>query len=338
MCKNTVLNLKKSFSIVEIAISLSIIGLLSVASLSGVAIMQQSRANVIIQQYQTYHKAINDFYKTYNYLPGDLPDAQYRFAPKGYTKSTPAQITALDINTRDRIPINGDGKGYIYQCWKAFGSSSTTDGLSFWSMLGASGLINEKYSSFCKKNGTSVPKISECIEAGYNMPSVKYGFKDAVWNFISIYRTSEDHEAFLGSLKSSSDLYSSSALEIVVFDDELTHNAGEMECPNYASFLPTPRGGISNKLLKIIDTKIDDGKPLTGNVLGHNSAKKDICYTGTQNCAIEEKKCVNTPAGRAINYKLSASELSENNFKEINKYTDQKSARCIGLFLMSEYR
>ena len=339
MCKKIVsLNFKKSFSIIEIAISLSVIGLLSVASLSGISVMQQSRANVIIQQYQTYHKAINDFYKTYNYLPGDLPDAQYRFAPKGYTTATPAQITALNTNIRDTIPIDGEGKGYIQQCWRAFGSSSTTDGLSLWSMLGASGFINERYSSFCKKNGTAVPKINECIEAGYNMPAVKYGFKDAVWNFMSMYRTPEANEAFLGSLKSSSNLYYSSALEIVVFDHESAYRKGQMECPDYNSFMPSPRGGISNKLLKIIDTKMDDGKPLTGNVLGSNSTKKNVCYMGGQNCAVEEKQCVNIPSGKPINYKLSTTELSENNFKDINKYTNQKSARCIGLFVMSEFK
>ena len=129
-----------------------------------------------------------------------------------------------------------------------------------------------------------------------------------------------------------------SALEIVSFKQTSatffkSSTTGDYDC--YSSrlgkdYFSTSRGGITNELLRIIDSKIDDGKPLTGSVLGHNSSQENS-YT------VETTTCINTPTNITVSTPLSV-DPTTSDFETNNVYTNNTSALCVGVFLMPELK
>src|SRR5919106_51543 len=67
--------LHNGFSLVELAIALSIIGLLLALSLKGQALLTEVDVKNAIAVSQDLSRAIRDFKERYHYLPGDLPKA-----------------------------------------------------------------------------------------------------------------------------------------------------------------------------------------------------------------------------------------------------------------------
>ena len=64
-------------------------------SIISVDAVKQSRAQAIISQFETYRKAINNFYNDYGYLPGDLPNATFKLAKKEYAVKTEEDLCNL---------------------------------------------------------------------------------------------------------------------------------------------------------------------------------------------------------------------------------------------------
>jgi len=69
---------KKAFTLVEMAIVLTIIGVLSASGLVGIKLVKNAKITATVAQVQNYKKAVDVFYKTYGALPGDLVDAGKR--------------------------------------------------------------------------------------------------------------------------------------------------------------------------------------------------------------------------------------------------------------------
>jgi len=65
----------KAFTLVEMAIVITIIGLLIAGVTTGVKILKNARVTATVMQINTYGKAMKVFEKTYGGLPGDLLDA-----------------------------------------------------------------------------------------------------------------------------------------------------------------------------------------------------------------------------------------------------------------------
>jgi len=66
---------KKGFSLIELAISLAIIGLLMVMVMGGANLIDNAKLNSVIIDIYNLEKAIADFKQQYKYYPGDFPDA-----------------------------------------------------------------------------------------------------------------------------------------------------------------------------------------------------------------------------------------------------------------------
>ena len=342
--------LKLSFSLIELSIFVLISGVLAASAIISMDIITQSKAQAVISQFETYREAINRFYHDYGYLPGDLPNARRKLAPKEYALKTASQLVALGKDKIEGIPIdnNYSGKGFIYHCIENFTSTTFrhTDGLQVWVQLYSAGYIRDKYSGFCK-TATATP--IGCFQPGYNLPAVEHSEDyDGVWNFVTLARTKPDQNFLLGNFYHSSlgaynDAYNMSVLQIVSFNITNMSYTKETTDPKYGcyktitsveetdDFFHTTRGGISNELLRIIDNKIDDGKPLTGSVLGHNSST-------TTNFNYETLPCINTPIdGKVISDKISV-DLNSSDFEEMNRYLDNNEAVCIGVFLLPEFK
>lgn len=69
---------EKGFTLVELAIVMTIIGLLIGGVLKGQELMENARVTSTISQVKGYEGAVTTFRDTYNYMPGDMPNAASR--------------------------------------------------------------------------------------------------------------------------------------------------------------------------------------------------------------------------------------------------------------------
>lgn len=65
----------KGFSLIEISIVLSIIGILMGFSLKGRELIESARVRSVISQVENYKAAVQMFFEKYSAIPGDLKDA-----------------------------------------------------------------------------------------------------------------------------------------------------------------------------------------------------------------------------------------------------------------------
>lgn len=113
------------FSMIEIAISLAIIGLIAVSITSGIYIKNTVKLNTITKDLETINQAYLDFFSLYGNLPGDLWNAQDRFG--------------VGVN-------NGNGNNII----------DGNEALDFWQHLSSSGFIDETYDGATNSPGVGV--------------------------------------------------------------------------------------------------------------------------------------------------------------------------------------
>ena len=330
---------KKAFSLIELSICIMISGIMAAAAVVSYDTVKQARAQAVISQFQKYRSAINDFYKLYDYLPGDLPDAQYRFSSKDYITSSLTNINGLTQSERAKVVLNGAGVGYIFGCAANTSSYVYSDNNLVWSHLSSSGFLSEKYLSINENCVSGSWSSSTCLQGGINMPAVEYTDDyNGVWNFRTLSRAVGTRDMTLGAIYSTTNAYKYNVLEIVSFQQTKsnysnTNNTG-LECYNRrdgyqqpaVNHFETAYGGISNDIMSMIDLKIDDGRPLSGNVFANNSMQVNS-YT------VETTPCINTGTGTEVKTQIDKNSA---NFPAQNTYTTNKDARCVGVFILPE--
>ena len=330
---------KKAFSLIELSICIMISGIMAAAAVVSYDTVKQARAQAVISQFQKYRSAINDFYKLYGYLPGDLPDAQYRFSSKDYITSSLDDINSLTPAEREKVVLNGAGVGYIFGCAAGTNVYVYSDNNLVWSHLSSSGFLSEKYLSINENCVFRSFSSSTCLQGGINIPTVEYTDDyNGVWNFRTLSRAVGTSDMTLGAIYSTTDAYKYNVLEIVSFQQTKskysnTNNTG-LDCYNRrdgyqypaTTHFETAYGGISNDMMAMIDVKIDDGRPLSGNVFANNSMQVNAYV-------VETTPCINTGTGTNVNV---AVDKNATDFSLKNTYTTNKDARCVGVFILPE--
>ena len=138
---------QKGFTLVELAIVLTIIGLLIGGVLKGRQLIQNSRVTATIAQVNAIAAATTAFKDTYNATPGDMPDASTRIP----NCSQCIPLTSGDPDTVSAGGIAGDGAvgATNWNMARAQGatavapnSSVDNETLYFWAELGQAGLIS----------------------------------------------------------------------------------------------------------------------------------------------------------------------------------------------------
>lgn len=128
----------KGFSLIEISIVLSIIGILMGFSLKGRELIESARVRSVISQVESYKAAVQIFFEKYSAIPGDLKDA--------------SKLIANDISNgyqNGKIETLEDAKRFWEHLYKSnLISSESIEGLPTTKMGGVISV-----SSIVKENG-----------------------------------------------------------------------------------------------------------------------------------------------------------------------------------------
>ena len=225
-----VYKVKHGFSLVELSIVLVILGLLTGGILAGQNLIRAAELRSVSAQFQSYITATNTFRDKYFAIPGDMRNAT---AFWGAAHATPATcLTAAGTGTQT---CNGDGNGQL-----AVGGGANRYGevFTFWQHLSSAGLVEGAYT------GRAGSSSAYHTTAGTNSPAGKLA--SSMW-FTQYFGTYSGHaNVFDGELGN------------VLYLGVLLAAAGN----NNAGPVFTPEEAWN------IDTKMDDGQPAFGQVMG----------------------------------------------------------------------
>lgn len=218
-----------AFSLVELSIVLVILGLLVGGILAGQSLIRAAQVRSILSQQQTYRTAINTFRDKYFALPGDMANATSVWGSVGGTGS---DATCQNTVATGAPTCNGNGNGLI----DVSVVSPTDEGYRNWQHLSNAGLIEGRYTGTRDAAG-SVP--------GLNIPATR--FTNVGWNMLTIGVQAGNANTFTatdyGNTLSTYALYG------------FASTAGSFP------FKPEEAWNM--------DSKVDDGLPVTGSVLSN---------------------------------------------------------------------
>ena len=313
----------KSFTLVELSIVILVLSLLVTATLSGSKIIINAKATRVIREIANYRQAINQFYQMYGSLPGDYNNAQYKLAPSGYTTKSAQELSALSKDVLDKIPLNGSSSGTIEGNINTFGNIHFSEMYGVWSHLSASNLIEGKYSNTCYDINAS-DRIN-CNKIGYNLPRITDGYnKNSAFLFYTSSLADNDRKiygAIFDQIKANGEYKYYNILLLSDPTRNYVYNSSTI-IDDYAIF--GGGGGVSSEIMMKIDSKIDDGKPFSGQVFGVNGANEDDKI----NNSFKEGQC-NTYTGSNDNF-------TGDNY-DYFAYTNSNKKSCIGIILFSEF-
>ena len=268
----TNIKVKKSFSLVELTIVVAIAGVMSMMVIvGGLKLPNYANSIAIINEISTYRQAINTFYNSIGgenegarYLPGDFFNAQYQFAPSGYQTYTNSQISALGSDVYSTIPLNGDGNGVVDAVIKCNDNVCFSEAFGVWSHLGAYGMIGKKYSNVCSSISSNTR--GTCLKMEYNLPQVLNGERSAVYTFFKPDLTNNMQKELFGIFSDNATFINSHILMM----SDISYDTIYKSTSTIGSYAFGGGSALRADLMMMVDDKIDDGLPLTGNVLGIN--------------------------------------------------------------------
>lgn len=159
--------MNRGFTLLELAIVLTIIGLIVGGVFAGRAIIRGAELNSVITDFQRYKAATQTFRDKYMALPGDMRNAT---AFWGDSNTACPDATVADGNPGT---CNGNGDGVL-----AF----PTESLRFWQQLRLDGLIEGNYTGTGANGnpGTNIP-AGRISNSGWT--PVQHTANDALFNY-----------------------------------------------------------------------------------------------------------------------------------------------------------
>jgi prepilin-type N-terminal cleavage/methylation domain-containing protein len=241
---------KKGFSLVELSIVMSIIGLLVGGVLAGQSLINGQRKNAVISKMNSLRVAYNQFKIKYGYPAGDLPTATQIWgrADNGTPVTSNCASPSSD-NANPKGTCNGNGSGRI--------NSHYDEGPRTWQQLSLAGFLSESYSGVTVYGGA---------KPGTNMPTSEFNPKSyfmygAVANGADVCSNNNCWDAYDGDYK-----------EALLYSTFVGECSG---CGGYYGEVASGEDAFS------LDSKIDDGLPASGQVRTLKPAVLANCTTGT---------------------------------------------------------
>ncbi|MAR56625.1 MAG: hypothetical protein CMM93_05525 [Rickettsiales bacterium] len=250
---------RSGFSLVELSIVLVILGLLVGGILTGQALMRAAEIRKIATSSERINSGAHAFRDKYLGLPGDLKNATQFWGAIHGTQSTCIATASPD----NKATCNGDGDGYVN---KSMAYSDTGyERYHYWLHLANAGLIEGSYTGLTATTGAFGPAT------GVNQPET--GVSNSSWYAASV-------------------------------NVDARNNAH----PNYFArqYAYAMQLGLSANGQKIllpeeawnIDSKLDDGSPVTGRVFSykttgtwHPNCTTSDTVTATYNMAVKDRVC-----------------------------------------------
>jgi prepilin-type N-terminal cleavage/methylation domain-containing protein len=225
----------QGFTLIELSIVLVIIGLIVGGILVGQSLISAAGVRATISQIEKYNTAANTFREKYGYLPEDIPAGpavQFGFIARGTG------------------PGQGDGNGLIEggggSNYGGIGGGSGEQ-LVFWVDLSTAGLISGGFSA---ANFSSNPPSNSSSVISQYLPQAQLGGGTYIYVFSGGWGDNSG-----GGNSNGINYFGLSAVSKFGI-------AGSCTSCLWSN------SGLTVAQAAAIDTKIDDGMPLTGNVLG----------------------------------------------------------------------
>lgn len=267
---------RSAFTILEIAVVLTAIGLIIGGILIGGSVIRNAELQSLVSDVNRFKSAAKMFRDKYKYLPGDFPNAGSLWGrDTGCTAGPPD----TDATTANRIPkketCGGDGNGLIggYDGTNYPSASSNIVGIGgknreairVWQHLVNAQLIDGIYT------GAS-STITAVYEPGINIPMRKL---DMINGYIFFYAYAIDASTELPNNTPDDFVFPGTYGHIIEY--------GQPSESGSASGLAKvlDRSGITTENARSIDLKMDDGRPGTGNVLSFTPDNEESTYCAT---------------------------------------------------------
>ena len=129
----------RGFTLIELAIVMIVIGLLTAGVLMGQTLIRQSELSGVVTTLEKISSVTRTFQKKYQYLPGDLPDATSFWGIQAGTGND--DVCYLSESTT-QTTCNGNGDGIVNRGHTNTGWHERT---RYWQQLANEGLITGRY-------------------------------------------------------------------------------------------------------------------------------------------------------------------------------------------------
>lgn len=233
--------MRRGFSLVELSIVLVILGLLTGGILAGQSLIRASELRSVTTEYNRYVTAIGSFRDKYFAIPGDMANATKFWDVAAVPATTCATTPSTNARTCDG---NGDGS----LPWNT--DATSNEKFRFWQHLANAGLIEGSYTGA----GGGGAYDTYYHLAGTNTPRAKIG--GVTWGIMD------------GGTTASGDAFHYSG-----------RHGNTMQI-GIAGVHEPVQGFLTPSEAWNIDTKMDDGLPARGKVLGQNIT---TCTTSANN-------------------------------------------------------
>ena len=219
-----------AFTLVEMALVISIIGLLIGGIIAGKSLLHSAELRSVATDITRYATAAKQFHEQYNAIPGDMPNAT-RYWGVTAGNGTGTDTTCYDAVATGISTCNGNGSGSVDG---GIGTGHAAEINLFWQHLSLAGLVEGKFPGGSAAptscgSGTVCPNNSAFPGSGYTVVTSTY---QGAWGEVFSHET-DGLTLFFGRFNSAADIMFRATL---------------LSAPDQA----------------YIDAKIDDGKPDTG--------------------------------------------------------------------------
>lgn len=227
------------FTLFEIALVLIIIALVIGGILAGQSLIRAAQLQSVIKDVDAYTKATQAFKDKYHELPGDMPNAE------SFWGTDPNGCPLTAANVTPKIPTcNGNGDGFIGsnpQTLLMANDNNWYETYRAWQQLADAGFIKGSYSGAVPSNTAAGP------DPGVNIPISKIPSNGFTLFYIS-------------PTAGSSFLFPANYHHVILY--------GAVPTTFIVTGINSNWGpGLTTAEAMVIDQKMDDGLPGTGNIL-----------------------------------------------------------------------
>lgn len=231
----------KGFTLLEMAIVMTIIGLIVGAIFTAVTMIRSAHIQTMIGEYDFYVKSVNEFKDKFLALPGDMNNAESMWGSDTTCPNSPVTITP-------KVPTcNGDGNGTIGSSDFNGSLSNTQEWFRAWQQMANAGMLSLGYP------GTVNPGALIEGRPGINIPSSS--LPGSGWTLL---------------------YYSLTTTSTRLWGDKYGHI---LTLGGYVANNMARAPVLSSSEAFAIDQKIDDGMPGTGIVRAWRTLQLPTCTT-----------------------------------------------------------